>query len=269
MGTYVIGDVHGCYKTLCSLLKQINFQPHTDQLWFVGDLVNRGPRNISVLKWLYDHQNHIKIVLGNHDLFLLAAYTCAIDIKHNDTIDDVLYNTDAKMLMDWLRKQSLAHYDKGHLMIHAGALPVWNRTTLCQLAGEVQTILRSDTWKTFMKKLYGNIPEQWNDALTGYDRYRTIVNALTRLRICSPEGVMNLLFKQGPSDSPNDNIPWFTAPNRQTQNTPILFGHWSALGVTQQHNVISLDSGCVWNGKLTCYRLEDKKIFQTHYADGH
>lgn len=269
MATYAIGDIHGCYKTFRRLLKQIHFQPYHDQLWLVGDLVNRGPRNISLLKWLYEHQDNIKIVLGNHDIFLLAAYACAAKVNTTDTIVDVLYDSEASMLCDWLRNQSLAHYDKGYLMIHAGALPMWNHSTLCQLAREVEGILKSDSWESTIKNIYGNTPNQWHDDLSGYERYRIIVNALTRLRVCSNEGVMQLNFNKSPMEPPQNFVPWFTIANRQTQNTPIIFGHWSALGVTQQHNIISLDSGCVWKGMLTCMRLEDKIIFQEHYADAH
>lgn len=267
MATYVIGDVHGCYRTFLQLLKAIDFKLGCDQLRFVGDLFNRGPRNLAFCQWLLDHPDSFKTVLGNHDFFLLSAYLSHATIGSKDTIDDILYSPDADHICDWLRQQPLCLAEQNHLIVHAGLLPSWDIATALQLGSEVCAQLQSDNWQDFFKTLYGNTPYQWDDNLSGSNRYRVIVNALTRLRLCSPDGVMQLKFKQPPVDAPPSHLPWYAVPHRLSREVPIIFGHWSALGVSQQHNTICLDSGCVWGSPLTALRLEDQRFFQAQYAD--
>jgi bis(5'-nucleosyl)-tetraphosphatase (symmetrical) len=262
MTTYVIGDVQGCYHSLMHLLEAVKFNSSKDKLWFVGDVINRGAGSLEVLRWLYAHQGQVQMVLGNHDLHTLVVAEGFVKAHRSDTLDALINAPDAKLLINWLRAQPLAHMEHGFLMVHAGLLPQWTAQHAMRLAQEVETALQAKNYRDFLANMYGNTPDSWHDDLQGWDRLRVITNAMTRLRICSEQGVMEFKFKGTLKQLPNDLMPWFKIPQRASRDTPIVFGHWSALGLMQDANVFSLDTGCLWNGNLTALRLEDRSIFQ-------
>lgn len=266
MATYAIGDIHGCYQEFCRLLRHIDYSANRDTLWFVGDAVNRGPDSLAMLRWLHQHQDSIAIVLGNHDLHLLAAAEGATRPRRRDTFGDILAAPDRDILCGWLRRQPLAHQAQGWLMVHAGVLPMWDAAQTIALAGEAQRLIAGEQWRTFARDMYGNTPAAWDESLTGAARARAIVNALTRMRICTPAGAMQLEFSGAPDSIPAGHVAWFDAPSRQSADTSIVCGHWSALGARQQGNVHAIDSGCLWGGALTALRLEDRQLFQVAAA---
>lgn len=266
MATYAIGDIQGCYHAFRSLLHQIGFQPEQDRLWLVGDLINRGSGSLEVLRLLVQyhsqHPSAITAVLGNHDLH---AITVAAGLKtphRDDTLQPLLEAPDKGQLIDWLRHRPMAHHENGYLMVHAGVLPQWSAAQTISLAAEVEQMLRGPDYRNFLGSMYGNQPDHWDDSLQGMDRLRLITNAITRLRVCTRDGTMDFKFKGELKDVPAGLIPWFRLPYRQSLDTTILCGHWSALGLYQDDNVIALDTGCLWGGKLTALRLEDKQLFQ-------
>ena len=268
MSTYVIGDVQGCFYSLMKLLESINFQSGQDKLWFVGDVVNRGSGSLAVLRWLYAHQASVQMVLGNHDLHTLVVADGHAQAHRSDTITDILNAPDRDVLLDWLRHQPLAHYQHGVLMVHAGLLPQWSVQQALELAAEVESTLQGEDYQAFLAHMYGNKPKSWDDDLQGWDRLRVITNAMTRLRVCDAQGEMDFKFKGTLQNLPHyvhDStplIPWFAVPKRRSASIPIVFGHWSALGLLHSDNTYALDTGCLWNGLLTALRLEDKAIFQ-------
>ena len=262
MAIYAVGDIQGCFHSFQSLLKKIQFNPATDKLWLVGDLINRGSGSLEVLRWMLEHQSSIVTVLGNHDLHTLVVAEGFVSPHRSDTIQDLLEAPDANELLTWLRHQPLLHFEHGHLMVHAGLLPQWTVPKAQLLAQEVQQALCADNYREFLKHMYGNQPVQWDDALTGWDRLRVITNAMTRLRICSQDGEMEFKFKGELANRPKGYAPWFDLPNRASANIPIIFGHWSALGLHIKSNVYALDTGCLWGGALTALRLDDKSVFQ-------
>ena len=227
MAMYLIGDVQGCDTALQHLLDHIQFSPSRDTLYFLGDLVNRGPDNLGVLRRLQRYGDSAKCLLGNHDLHLLALHLGHGRLKPGDTVGDILLAPDRLVLMDWLRMQSLAMYEESVLMVHAGVLPQWSTAQTLALAGEVQTVLRSNHWTEFMAHMYGNQPDRWLDDLSGFDRLRVIVNALTRLRFCTPQGHMEFAHHRDAAQAPSGYMPWFDVPGRQTQNTAshLAIGH--------------------------------------------
>jgi bis(5'-nucleosyl)-tetraphosphatase (symmetrical) len=262
MAVYAIGDVQGCFDELLRLLDHIEFDPTTDQLWLAGDLVNRGPNSADVLRLAMDlGPKVVKVVLGNHDLHLLANATGVVEHRHHmDTMDSVLDAVDRTELIHWLRHQSLFHHDAsiGFSMVHAGLPPEWTIAECLARANEVETVLRSDNWASFFKHMYGNKPAKWSESLTGWNRLRFITNCFTRLRYCHDDGTLALRFKGAPKDKPSDQKPWFLMPERRTQHDKIVFGHWSTLGTGQYENVFSLDSGAVWGDTLTAVRLDSE-----------
>ena len=266
MATFAIGDLQGCYTSFQNLLQICGFNPSTDTLWLVGDLINRGPDSAKVLRWLMAHEGSVRVVLGNHDLHALTVYAGFVSAQRKDTLDDLLTAPDRDLLFAWLRQQPLAYAENEYLMIHGGVLPQWSTTQTLALAAEVQEILRSKNYHDFLEKMYGNRPTRWRETLRGMSRLRVITNALTRMRVCSPSGKMNFEFRGKLSDIPSNLMPWFDVPNRKTQNTTLVFGHWSALGLMLRNNLIALDTGCLWGGKLTALRLEDRQIFQVPRA---
>ncbi|MDD2775847.1 MAG: symmetrical bis(5'-nucleosyl)-tetraphosphatase [Gallionella sp.] len=268
MATYAIGDIQGCYLELQSLLKTIAFDPAHDQLWFVGDLVNRGPQSLEVLRLVKSLGNAAITVLGNHDLHLLAVATGVAKIHHGDTLDEVLSAPDCDELLTWLRHRPLLHVAGQFVMVHAGLLPDWTIKQASKLAREVEATLRSDDYVTFFQQMYGNQPNAWNAKLRGNKRRRLIINAMTRMRICNELGEMEFKFKGEVEHIPAGYQPWFTLPQRASRDETIIFGHWSALGLLMQNNVIALDTGCLWGGTLTAIRLEDQEIFQVACASG-
>lgn len=260
--TYVIGDVQGCHARLLALLERIHAASANARLVFVGDLVNRGPQSLATLRHIRQLGEQATVLLGNHDLHLLAAAHGIRQAHLSDTLEEILRAPDRDELLDWLRRQPLAHAENGHLMVHAGVLPQWTAGQTGRLADEVQTVLRGPGWLDFLRNMYGNTPAKWSDDLTGMDRLRCIVNALTRLRFCTADGSMEFTSKEGSGSAPAGYYPWFDVPGRKTEDVTVVFGHWSALGLTLRPNLIGLDTGCVWGGKLTAVRLDDRALFQ-------
>lgn len=269
MATYAVGDIQGCFHSFQALLKKIQFNAAVDQLWLVGDLINRGSGSLEVLRWIFDHQSSIVTVLGNHDLHTLVVAEGFVSPHRSDTIQSLIDAPDAPALLSWLRQQPLLHMEHGHLMVHAGLLPQWTPTKAQALANEVHAALSADNYRDFLKHMYGNQPVQWNNVLAGWDRLRVITNAMTRLRLCSQVGEMEFKFKGEVSNRPLGYEPWFEVTNRAAVDTPIIFGHWSALGLHTANNVYALDTGCLWGGALTALRIEDKAVFQVpcHIGD--
>jgi bis(5'-nucleosyl)-tetraphosphatase (symmetrical) len=262
MATYAIGDLQGCFHSFQALLKKIQFNPERDRLWFVGDLINRGSGSLDVMRWILAHQSSVVTVLGNHDLHTLVVAEGFVSAHRSDTIQSLLDAPDAPELLGWLRQQPLVHFEHGYLMVHAGLLPDWSVPQALALGHEVQSALQAPNYRDFLKHMYGNDPKRWDDKLTGWDRLRVITNAMTRLRICSADGEMEFKFKGELQNIPDGYQPWFELSQRASVNTPIVFGHWSALGLQHKNNVYSLDTGCLWGGHLSAMRLEDKQIFQ-------
>jgi bis(5'-nucleosyl)-tetraphosphatase (symmetrical) len=261
MPTYAIGDIQGCALELHRLLERIRFDPGADHLWFAGDLVNRGPDSLGVLRLVRSLDACAVVVLGNHDLHLLAL--AAGNQKHaqKSTLQAVLEAPDREELLDWLRRRPLLHHDsaKGYTLIHAGLPPQWTLRDARACAGEVETALRGSDWRDFLSAMYGNEPSRWSPALTGIDRLRFITNCLTRLRYCTADGALALKEKSLPANCPAGLFPWFQCPGRQTRTARIIFGHWSALGYWDQDNVWGIDSGCLWGGSLTAVRVRKSK----------
>ena len=262
MATYAIGDIQGCYDDLMILLDRIQYDEKQDQLWFAGDLINRGPKSLDTLRWLKEHQ--VITVLGNHDLHLIAAHFGFNRNHHKDTFDDILQAADRDALIEWLRQKPLMHSDQGFHMLHAGLVPQWTIEKAQALAREAEAVIQSEQLPDFLAVMYGNEPTQWQDDLTGMDRIRFIVNTFTRIRICDAEGRQDLTFKGTTDTIPEPFMPWFKVPNRQTQNDKIIMGHWAALECNAHTaNIFALDSGCVWGNHLTAMRLADQQYFKS------
>jgi bis(5'-nucleosyl)-tetraphosphatase (symmetrical) len=262
VASYAIGDVQGCYSHLCHLLEKIRFDPAADRIWLVGDLVNRGPESLQVLRLVKGLGAAATAVLGNHDLYLLMVAAGFSRRGKDDTLARVLEAPDCDELLHWLAACPLIHVEGGFAMVHGGLLPAWSVERASALAREVEAALTGKDAKAFLLALQGDKPEKWSDQLHGQDRLRVIVNVLTRMRFCSPDGRLALRAKGGPEDAPPGTLPWFRAPDRASRSHTVVFGHWSALGFFRDHGVIALDSGCVWGGKLTALRLEDGEVFQ-------
>lgn len=264
MPTFAIGDIQGCFDEFQSLLAQIQFNPQQDTLWLTGDLVNRGPRSLDVLRFVKSLGEKHVTVLGNHDLHLLAIAYGVRYAHTGDTVDDILVASDKQDLIDWLRQRPLLHEDKslGYVMTHAGLAPAWSMQQARVLAAEVEALLHGDFPALFLQNMYGNQPDHWNNDLTGMDRARCIVNYFTRMRFCYVDGRLELVYKGEIAGKPPDIIPWFEVPHRQNATENIIFGHWAALGgkSTATH-IFPLDTGCVWGNCLTAMRLEDGKRF--------
>ena len=295
MSTYVIGDVHGCYKTLRNLLNTMAFQAKRDTLWLTGDLVNRGPQSLEVLKLLSELPRVVS-VLGNHDLFLLAIWAGFQPSQHEDiaTLDAILHHAEADQLMHWLKHQPLIHQDEGHLLVHAGIPPQWPNKQATALSKEIEKKLQGTDYIDFLMHIEGNFPtsdptlteqhtmpsqlapsENAHLALGEYDRLRYVVNAFTRMRFCTPDGTLNLQDKSSPSAPPQGFLPWYAHEQHksfdkknETQPKKIVFGHWAALEGNAQHpHVIALDTGCVWGKHLTGIRLDNHQMFQVPYSE--
>ena len=257
MALYLIGDVQGCDSALGRLLDKIDFSPSRDRLVVLGDLVNRGPGSLAALRRLQALGDGVaQCLLGNHDLHLLAVAQGVRKPHRLDTLGDILAAPDREALLHWLRHRPMALREQGVLMVHAGVLPQWSADQALALAGEVQDVLRGQHWAEFFLHMYGNSPDQWDDALTGAARWRVIVNALTRLRLCTAQGRMEFESKESPGAGvPPGYMPWFDVPGRATAQDVVAFGHWSTLGWLGRPDVISLDTGCVWGGCLSAVRL--------------
>ena len=258
MATYAIGDVQGCYDELRELLVRIGFEPARDRLWFVGDLVNRGPKSLDVLRFVRELGERALTVLGNHDLHLITQHEGFERRRKDDTFDDVLNAHDARELVDWLRTRRMMHAEGRYAIVHAGLLPQWSVQKALSLGKEVESALSAPNYREFVANMYGSTPAEWSDGLTGWDRLRVIVNAMTRMRFCTREGRMEFHAK-GVAPPPG-YVPWYAA--RPNEEETILCGHWSALGLKLTHRLAALDSGCVWGGRLTALRLEDRALYQ-------
>lgn len=257
MAHYLIGDIQGCDAPLARLLAKIGFSPSRDTLYLLGDLVNRGPSSAAVLRRLMGYGAAARCLLGNHDLSLLAVAQGHRAPHRNDTMDDILLSPQRAQMLEWLRHRAMAIHAHGVLMVHGGVLPAWDVAQTLALAREVEAVLRGPDLPAFLSRMWGNQPDHWDDALTGADRLRVIVNALTRLRFCTPEGVMDLKAAGRLDQAPPGMLAWFDVPGRRTQGTCIAFGHWSTLGYLRRPDVISLDTGCVWGGCLSALRLDE------------
>ena len=259
MTTYAIGDIQGCYDELRQLLDRLNFDPKVDRLWFAGDLVNRGPDSLAVLRFIRNLGDAALSVLGNHDLHLLALWQNRHrHFRNTDSLAPVLTAPDADELLNWLRHRPLMHYDpQRHLAIlHAGLPPQWDIPTALACAQEVETVLQGKDFHEFTQHMYGNKPTRWSPQLKGWDRLRFIVNCLTRLRYCTRDGKLEFSLKGSPKGMDGDkHLAWFQIPERQSRDTPIIFGHWSTLGLYQADNVHAIDTGCLWGGQLTALEL--------------
>jgi bis(5'-nucleosyl)-tetraphosphatase (symmetrical) len=262
--TYAIGDVQGCQSSLSDLLAQIDTGPVPARLVFVGDLVNRGPQSLATLRTVRALGERAKVVLGNHDLHLLAAANGIRKPAISDTLTEILEAPDRDAILEWLRQQPLARLDNGHLLVHAGVLAQWTAEQTLELAAEVESALRGPDWVNFLAHMYGNEPATWSDSLRGMDRLRCIVNALTRIRYCKPDGSMDFSTKESDGPGAAALLPWFEVPGRKTETVTVIFGHWSALGLVTRPNLIGLDTGCVWGRKLSAVRLEDRALFQVN-----
>ncbi len=265
MATYAIGDIQGCNHAFMALLSRLQFDAKHDKLWLTGDLINRGSGSLEVLRWCYQHQDSIKIVLGNHDLHALAVAYGLKPAHRGDTLQAIIDAPDSPDLLTWLRRQPLMLVEDDYVMVHAGLLPQWTIEKAMQLANEVECALQADSYLDFFAEMYGNLPNIWHDDLTGMDRLRVITNAMTRMRICTTNGEMDFTFKGKLQDVPVGYMPWFDLPARGSKNAHIICGHWSALGLRQRANIIALDTGCLWGGKLTAFCLETKQITQVNH----
>jgi bis(5'-nucleosyl)-tetraphosphatase (symmetrical) len=261
VATYAIGDIQGCLAPFRRLLHQISFDPRTDQLWLAGDLVNRGPDSLALLRFVRSLGDAVRIVLGNHDLFLLAVAEDIATVRPKDTIHDVLEARDRGELIAWLRRQPLHYREGSFLMIHAGLLPQWTIDESVGFAREVEVVLAGPDYRTFLHSLFHGPTPQWDSSLTGPEKLVSITRVLTRLRTCTPTGEMSG-FSGPPEEAPAGYLPWFRIPNRKNANATVICGHWAALGLHIEPNLLAIDSGCVWGKELTAVRLEDRQIFQ-------
>ncbi len=266
MSVYAIGDIQGCYDALQDLLKLINFDSNNDHLWFVGDLVNRGPQSLETLRFVKGLGDRAISILGNHDLHLLAVAYGHRDIhRRNDTFHDIIEAPDFDELIDWLRHRPIMHHDAelGYTMVHAGLPPQWNLARAQKCANELQQVLRAEMIDSFLANMYGNKPKVWSDTLQGWDRLRFITNSFTRLRFCDKDGREDFKYNREIGSQPENLMPWFEVPDRKSRKLKIIFGHWAALGHYQAKNIFALDSGCIWGGKLTAMRLgQSPEFFQ-------
>ncbi len=260
MATYAVGDIQGCFTPLKCLLTQVQFDWDHDQLWVVGDLVNRGPDSLEVLRYLYQRRERVICVLGNHDLHLLAVAYGLQKQGRSDTLDKILAASDRDQLLDWLRQQPLIYSDRGCTLVHAGIPHIWSLEQAHSYAAEVETALRGPDYRKFLSNMYGDTPRVWNNKLTGYERLRVITNYLTRMRFLYKSGALDLKGKGALADPGRKVEPWFTLRNKSDSTNKIIFGHWAALeGKAKGKNLIATDTGCVWGGQLSMYCLDTEE----------
>ncbi len=262
MADYAIGDLQGCFATLQALLKKLRFNARVDRLYFVGDIVNRGTGSLECLRFVRNLGDSARMVLGNHDLHLLAVAEGFAKAGKLDTLEPILTAPDAADLLDWLRRQPLLIVEPSFAMVHAGLLPEWTWQQAKAAAAEVEAKLRGPRYRDLLAHMYGNEPAAWRDGLKGFDRLRIIINAMTRMRTLDDAGRMDLRYKGETGDLPEGARPWFEAASKRRSDRTIIAGHWSALGLHRSPRFIGLDSGCVWGRELTALRLGDRKVFQ-------
>ncbi|PKO90418.1 MAG: diadenosine tetraphosphatase [Betaproteobacteria bacterium HGW-Betaproteobacteria-10] len=269
MATYAIGDIQGCYDSLCHLLEHCAFDPKVDRLWLVGDLVNRGQKSLETLRLIKSLGPAALTVLGNHDLYLMMVAEGGAKFRgKDDTLQSILDAPDCAELIDWLRQQPLCYTEGDYCLVHAGLLPQWTAARARELSQEVEAVMQGPNYREFILNLWGSEPAGWSDDLTGWPRLRVIVNAMTRMRFCTPQGIMEFKAKGKLSKTPAGHLPWFDAPHRRSADSVLITGHWSALGLKITPNLLALDSGCLWGGQLTALRLEDRRVFQVNCSAG-
>lgn len=270
MSTYLIGDVHGCYNELQEILLQVEFNPTVDNLWLTGDLVSRGPLSLEVLRLVRSLGNSMRMVLGNHEIHLLAVYAGIKQNKKIDRLTSIIEATDVELLINWLRHQPILQvdYNKKIVMTHAGIIPQWNLDTAIQRAHEIEDVLSGDNYQFFLKQMYSysNTPSTWNYESKGIARLCFSINVFTRLRYCLPDGQLDMNCKEHPNKAPAELIPWFKLPRSISKEYSIIFGHWASLmGKGTPKGVYGLDTGCCWGGNLTLLRWEDKEFKYSPY----
>lgn len=268
MSRYAIGDVQGCYTELRALLTELKFSSDRDQIWFVGDLVNRGPQSLEVLRFVRALGANAVTVLGNHDLHLLAVACGSHRKRKSDTLDEIFAAPDRDELLGWLITRPLAHHEHGDLMVHAGLVPQWTVATALALAREVESALSTDP-RALFENMYGDEPTRWSEMLVGMERLRFAINVLTRLRVCTRDGEVDLKMKGKPPRGHSKLQPWFDIDTRRSADTRVVFGHWSALGLVVRKDVVGLDSGCVWGGALTAKDLDSDRPVVSIPCAGH
>ena len=268
MSTYAIGDVQGCYSELQNLLNEINFDERRDELWFTGDLVNKGPKSLQTLRFIKALGVNAKITLGNHDLHLLAVAKNIQPLLKKDTIQEILAADDVEELIDWLKSRPLLITDDNlnFTMVHAGLPPQWSLENAKEFAKECELILQSEKINKLLAEMYGDTPNIWVNSLQDYAKQRFIINCFTRIRFCNSDGMLDFDTKVAPGKQNTSLIPWYSLPNRKTKDNKIIFGHWSTVHIGneknfKQYNVYPIDTGCLWGGRLTAMRLEDEKVF--------
>ncbi len=266
MATYVIGDIQGCMQSLQRLLDHIKFDQTQDRLWFVGDLVNRGPQSLEVLRFVKQLGSSAVAVLGNHDIHLLALWCQITQPGRKDTLQPILCAPDADDLLNWLRFRPLLHVEDDFIMIHAGVLPSWSKSQAMELAHEVEEALQSERFREVLPAIYFRKTQQPLNPLGSEERLGLTTNVLTRLRVCTLEGHPDFSFKGPPGEAPPGYFPWFEIPNRATKHNTIVFGHWSALGIVQKNHIFALDGGCIWGRELVTMRLQDRRLFRVPCA---
>jgi bis(5'-nucleosyl)-tetraphosphatase (symmetrical) len=268
MSTYAIGDIQGCYSELQNLLNEINFDERRDELWFTGDLVNKGPKSLQTLRFIKALGVNAKITLGNHDLHLLAVAKNIRPLSKKDTIQEILAADDVKELIDWLKSRPLLITDDNlnFTMVHAGLPPQWSLENAKECAKECELILQGEKINKLLSEMYGDTPNIWVNSLQDYAKQRFIINCFTRIRFCNSDGMLDFNTKVAPGKQNTSLIPWYSLPNRKTKDNKIIFGHWSTVHIGneknfKQYNVYPIDTGCLWGGGLTAMRLEDEKVF--------
>ncbi len=262
MATYAIGDIQGCMGALHRLLDHIKFDQAQDCLWFVGDLVNRGPQSLEVLRFVKQLGTSAVTVLGNHDIHLLALWCQITQPGRKDTLQPILSAPDAEELLHWLRFRPLLHAAQDVVMIHAGMLPSWSIAQATDLAGEVEQALQSDNFQEILPSIYFRKHLHPSEKMSKEERLGFTANILTRLRVCTKDGIPDFSFKGPPKEAPSGYFPWFRIPDRATEKETIIIGHWSALGIIQENNLVALDGGCIWGREMVAMRLEDRQIFR-------
>ena len=267
MAIYAIGDVQGCFDELLLLLEKIKFDARRDRLWFTGDLINRGPKSAATLRYVRELGDAAVVVLGNHDLFLLMLWAGHGHLHRGDTMQEIFDQPDRAELLSWLTTRKLAHYEQGHLLVHAGVLPQWDARQTVALAGEIEHALASDP--ALFAHMRGNRPDTWDDSLAGYDRLRLLINAFTRMRFVTPlkQGA-SMEFVTKSDAAPPGYVAWYEEPRRATRDVHVIYGHWASRGLTLRENLSGIDTGCVWGRQLTAIRLEDRALFQVDCLAG-
>jgi len=266
MAVYAIGDLQGCYDSLQRLLEKLDYSPENDQLWFAGDLVNRGKKSLKTIRFVKSLGDSAITVLGNHDITLLAMHYGVL--RKNKSLKKLLKAPECDEIIEWLRNRPVFHMDEslGFCMAHAGVSPEWTLKQAQQHAQEVEVALQGDNIKEWLANVYANKPRRWSDDLQSYARHRYILNSFTRMRYCdNKDGALNFKLKgppvyQSKMKKRKKKVPWFLYADRKNISLQIIFGHWSSLGYYQDENVVALDTGCVWGGQLTAIRLDEKVV---------